>query len=70
MDQAEKVHVENSRYPLNSSLFSRPYIHECEQREKISKELTDLWDYPKYGCPHREGKRYFFSKNSGLQNQR
>ena len=50
--------------------FSRPYIHECEQREKISKELTDLWDYPKYGCPHREGKRYFFSKNSGLQNQR
>lgn len=48
---------------------SRPYIRECEEREKISKELTDLWDYPKYGCPHKEGARYFFSKNSGLQNQ-
>ena len=57
-------------YPIFPSPLSRPYIRECEEREKISKELTDLWDYPKYGCPHKEGARYFFSKNSGLQNQR
>ncbi|PYP12662.1 MAG: S9 family peptidase, partial [Gemmatimonadetes bacterium] len=31
--------------------------------------LTELWDYPKYGAPFKKGGRYFFFKNSGLQNQ-
>ena len=41
-----------------------------DAREKIKDDLTGLWNYEKFGCPHREGNRYFFSKNSGLQNQR
>ena len=41
-----------------------------DERETIKKELTALWNYEKYGCPHKEGNKYFFSKNSGLQNQR
>jgi len=49
--------------------ISAPYINSCEERETIKKELTDLWNYEKYGCPHKEGNKYFFSKNSGLQNQ-
>ncbi|MDQ6765498.1 MAG: prolyl oligopeptidase family serine peptidase, partial [Verrucomicrobiota bacterium] len=28
-----------------------------------------LWNYEKYGVPFREGGRFFFSKNTGLQNQ-
>ena len=40
-----------------------------QEREAIKKELTDLWNYEKYGCPHKEGDKYYFSKNSGLQNQ-
>ncbi len=31
--------------------------------------MAQLWDYEKFGVPHREGSRYFFSKNTGLQNQ-
>eukprot|EP00061_Rhincodon_typus_P010749 g35273.t1 len=31
--------------------------------------MTELFDYPKYGCPCRKGKRYFYFHNSGLQNQ-
>ena len=31
--------------------------------------LTQLWDYEKYGVPFKEGGRYFYSKNTGLQNQ-
>ena len=38
-------------------------------RGTIKKELTDLWNFPKYGCPHKKGNKYFFTKNSGLQNQ-
>ncbi|MEM1395594.1 MAG: prolyl oligopeptidase family serine peptidase, partial [Cyanobacteria bacterium P01_H01_bin.150] len=33
------------------------------------KRLTKLWDYEKYGIPFREGNRYFYFKNNGLQNQ-
>ena len=30
---------------------------------------TDLYNYEKYGCPYRKGNRYYYSHNSGLQNQ-
>ena len=36
---------------------------------QIKKDLTDFWNYEKIGCPHKEGDKYFFSRNSGLQNQ-
>lgn len=28
-----------------------------------------MYNYPKYGSPFRRGSRYFFFKNSGIQNQ-
>ena len=31
--------------------------------------MKELWDYERYGIPSKERSRYFFSKNSGLQNQ-
>ena len=31
--------------------------------------LTKLWDYEKFGMPLQEGGRYFYTRNSGLQNQ-
>jgi prolyl oligopeptidase len=45
------------------------YLESIPVRETIKDRLTALWDYPKYGAPFREGERYFFSKNDGLQNQ-
>lgn len=48
---------------------SQPFIESCSEREEIKRELTKLWNYPKYGVPHRQGKKYYFSKNDGIQNQ-
>ncbi|MEX2155857.1 MAG: prolyl oligopeptidase family serine peptidase [Gemmatimonadales bacterium] len=45
------------------------YLEQIPERERIRRRLTELWDYPKYGAPFRKGGRYFFFKNSGLQNQ-
>jgi len=45
------------------------YLESIPVRDKIKDRLTKLWDYPKFGAPFREGERYFFSKNDGLQNQ-
>ncbi len=45
------------------------YLERIPERERIRHRLTELWDYPKYGAPFKKGGRYFFFKNSGLQNQ-
>ncbi|HVR35702.1 MAG TPA: prolyl oligopeptidase family serine peptidase [Methylomirabilota bacterium] len=45
------------------------WLEDIPEREAIRQRLTGLWDYERYGVPFREGGRYFFSKNDGLQNQ-
>ena len=45
------------------------FLEEIPARDKIKARMTHLWDYEKYGTPFKEGGRYFFSKNDGLQPQ-
>ena len=45
------------------------FLEQIPAREKIKQRMTKLWDFEKFGIPSREGGRYFFSKNDGLQNQ-
>ena len=45
------------------------YLGEIPAREQIKQRLTQLWDYEKFGIPFKEGDRYFYFKNDGLQNQ-
>jgi len=49
--------------------ISKPFIAACPVREQIEKRITEVWDYPKFGCPKKHGDHYFQFKNSGLQNQ-
>jgi prolyl oligopeptidase len=45
------------------------YLGGIPAREGIRRRLTELWDYARYGTPFKEGARYFYYKNDGLQNQ-
>lgn len=45
------------------------YLNEIPARAKIRERLTKLWNYERFGTPFNEGDRYFYSRNSGLQNQ-
>ena len=45
------------------------FLKEIPARNIIKERLTKLWNYEKFGVPFREGNRYFYSRNSGLQNQ-
>ncbi|MEQ8384017.1 MAG: prolyl oligopeptidase family serine peptidase [Coleofasciculus sp. A1-SPW-01] len=45
------------------------YLEDIPQRESLKQRITKLWNYEKYGIPYKEGNRYFYFKNDGLQNQ-
>ena len=51
----------------NKLTFS--FLSSIPARTRIKDRLTKLWNYEKYGIPFKEGNRYFYSRNSGLQNQ-
>ncbi len=45
------------------------WLAQVPSRDRIRQRLTKLWNYERYGQPHKKGGRYFYSRNDGLQNQ-
>jgi prolyl oligopeptidase len=45
------------------------YLASIPERAAIRQRITDLWNYEKFSAPFKEGGKYFYSRNSGLQNQ-
>ena len=45
------------------------FLESVPERTPIKDRLIKLWNYEKYGIPFKEGDRYFYTRNSGLQNQ-
>ena len=45
------------------------FLNAIPARTQIKDRLTKLWNYEKFGVPFKEGDRYFYTRNSGLQNQ-
>ncbi len=45
------------------------YLAKLPGRETIKKQLTELWNYEKFGDFYKAGNHYFYFHNSGLQNQ-
>src|ERR1041385_2977153 len=46
------------------------FLATIPRRETIKERITKLWNYERFGVPQLQGGRYFFTRNSGLQNQR
>lgn len=45
------------------------YLAQIPERRRLHARLQKLWNYERYGVPFREGARYFYYRNDGLQNQ-
>ncbi len=45
------------------------FLETIPERDEIRERLTELWNYERFGTPWKRAGRYFFSRNSGLQNQ-
>jgi prolyl oligopeptidase len=44
-------------------------LAQMPERAAVRARLTQLWNYPRFSLPGKEGGHYFFTKNDGLQNQ-
>jgi prolyl oligopeptidase len=51
----------------NQVTFS--YLAKVPGRAAIKQQLTELWNYERFSGFLKAGSRYFYSRNSGLQNQ-
>jgi prolyl oligopeptidase len=49
--------------------LTQGYLAQIPERAAIRARLTQLWNYERFSVPFREGGRYFYSRNDGLQNQ-
>lgn len=45
------------------------YLDTLPGRDILAARMKRLYDYPRTGVPRRGGTRYFYTRNSGLQNQ-
>ncbi|MBN8830792.1 MAG: S9 family peptidase [Sphingomonadales bacterium] len=51
----------------NQATFA--YLKTLPGRDLLRERLARLYDYERYGTPRKTGGRYFYTRNSGLQNQ-
>lgn len=48
---------------------TQSYLSTYPKREEVKEKLINVWNFPKYSVPRKEGEYYYFHKNDGLQNQ-
>ncbi|WP_353073105.1 prolyl oligopeptidase family serine peptidase [Tunturiibacter gelidoferens] len=48
---------------------TQAYLSQVPSRETMQRRLMELINFERYTAPARRGTRYFYSHNSGLQNQ-
>ncbi|HVY80123.1 MAG TPA: hypothetical protein VG994_04005, partial [Steroidobacteraceae bacterium] len=49
--------------------LSQPRLEALPARSWVKQRLTELWNYERFNTPTKAGKRYFFTRNDGKQNQ-
>ncbi|BFI40336.1 prolyl oligopeptidase [Marchantia polymorpha subsp. ruderalis] len=51
------------------SKLTASVLDKCKTKEKLKERITALYDYAKYDCPLKQGNKYFYMHNTGLQPQ-
>lgn len=49
--------------------LSRNYLDALPGREALKDRLEKIWNYNRYSAPRKEGGYFYYTKNTGLQNQ-
>ena len=69
LEEEARVSEAVSSWVAAQNAVTFDYLDGLEDRYRIRRRLTELWDYEKFSLPVKEGGRYFYRRNDGLQNQ-
>jgi len=61
--------AETRQWVTAENQVTNEYLSKIPFYEQVKTKLQQLWNYPKYSSPFKEGAWYYFYKNDGLQNQ-
>ncbi|MCJ2183420.1 prolyl oligopeptidase family serine peptidase [Novosphingobium sp. 1949] len=61
--------AEVADWVARESAFTDAYLKALPQRAWFARRGQALLDFERFGLPEKAGKRYFYIRNSGLQNQ-
>jgi len=61
--------AETHDWVVAQNKLTQSYLSQIPGRDAIKTRLTKLWNYERFSVPFKEGGRYFYSRNDGLQNQ-
>ena len=61
--------VETAEWVTEQNKVTQNYLSKIPYRGQVRKRLEEMWNYPKYSSPRKEGEYYYYYKNDGLQNQ-
>ncbi|HVY30277.1 MAG TPA: prolyl oligopeptidase family serine peptidase [Polyangiaceae bacterium] len=60
---------ETKRWVEAQNRLTHGFLEKLPERPVIAQRLRELWDYERFDLPIERGGRYFYTHNSGLQNQ-
>jgi prolyl oligopeptidase len=60
---------EVSAWVESQNKVTNDYLNTLPGRDAFRKSLTSLFDYERVSVPHKHGDQYFYTRNSGLENQ-
>ena len=61
--------AETQAWVARQNEATQTFLADIGARASLQRRLETLMDYPRYSSPAKHGRRYFFWKNDGLQNQ-
>jgi prolyl oligopeptidase len=61
--------VATAAWVESENAVADPFLEAIPTREQIRERLTEVWNYERYKVPVKEGGRYFYRRNDGLQDQ-
>ena len=60
---------ETKAWVVAQNRVTHAFLGIIPQRDELRKRLTKLWNYERFSAPFERGGRFFYSHNTGLQNQ-
>lgn len=64
-----RTDAEVARWVAAQNAVTNAYLATLPGRQQFAARLKALIDYERFGVPVKKGGRYFYTRNSGLQNQ-